>query len=548
MHIAFVVQGLFHKSDSVGYDCVHQYLSAQSVHPQYESVRIFAQNFKKSNYKDVDIQGMDEFYSFCETQNDVLIIYHYCDGWPDFDSYIMSTHHKVVVRWHNNTPPWFFIKENLKSAESSVYGFEQIVRFISNRRICFWCNSEFSQRQLEALGASADRIETVYPASRYLTKPPAGEAPRREGAFKHSLKLLFVSRVRAHKGHKHVLAVASLVQKMLAVPVRVEFPGRLGNKEFMQRLTDLSRDLGVSMKLYGEISEEKLLDIYNDADVFVCLSEHEGFGMPIFEAMRCGIPVVAWACTALEDLLDGHILSFKNFNVKNFADAIVRLSDDNTRRRVLSEQAHILSKYTNETVLEQLRNAIAEAATKEDTSPDTFFDRDLLHENYTFDSNRNLVSLYDIENYKFFLRLLKKGQSWLPAMSAGEAGQRYGKGIRSRPGKSGQIVFGPHVSLAPGKYRLTAQLKMERGLRGIIGALRPHFKTPVLCEVVAGERCLAQRHFPALSMLKWPKVLEFAVETQMDGVEFRIWTTGKLNLRLRSVEVELVDRGPVRVA
>jgi len=49
-------------------------------------------------------------------------------------------------------------------------------------------------------------------------------------------------------------------------------------------------------------------------------------------------------------------------------------------------------------------------------------------------------------------------------------------------------------------------------------------------------------------MLKWPKVLEFAVETQLAGVEFRIWTTGKLNLRLRSVEVELVDQGPVRVA
>jgi len=108
-----------------------------------------------------------------------------------------------------------------------------------------------------------------------------------------------------------------------------------------------------------------------------------------------------------------------------------------------------------------------------------------------------LVSLYDIENYKFFLRLLKKGQSWLPGMSAGEAGQRYGKGIRSRPGKSGQIVFGPYASLDPGKYRLTAQLKIERGLRGIIGMLRPQLKPPVLCEVVAGEHCLAQRHFPA---------------------------------------------------
>jgi hypothetical protein len=47
-------------------------------------------------------------------------------------------------------------------------------------------------------------------------------------------------------------------------------------------------------------------------------------------------------------------------------------------------------------------------------------------------------------------------------------------------------------------------------------------------------------------MLSWQKVLEFAVEEQLRDVEFRVWTAGKLDLRLKSVDVELADSGQQR--
>jgi glycosyltransferase involved in cell wall biosynthesis len=546
MRTAFVVQGLFHKSDSVGYDCVHQYLDFLRNSYSPGDVSIFAETFGRKIYDDIPILGMDEFYKLCDGDEKVLIVYHYCDGWPEIDKYIMSTRHTVVLRWHNNTPPWFYIKDNPKSAERTVYGFEQLVHFLTKERIFLWCNSEFSQRQLEALGAPESRIAVVYPASRYLTKAAAANAPRRrEGAFKKSIRVLFVSRVAEHKGHKHVIATAALAQRMLDIPVSVEFAGRLGNNSFIERLVSLGRDLGISMRLHGEVSEEELLVLYRTSDVFVCLSEHEGFGMPIFEAMRCGIPVVAWACTALQDLLDGHSLSFTKFNIKDFANAITSLADDDIRERVLSEQKTVLAKYTAEIVSEQIMAATAKTLTREKSELRDRDTNNLLNDNYIFDSHQNLVSLYDIQNYRFFLQLQKRGEPWLPAMSVGPAGLRFRKGIRSRPGKCGHMVFGPYFSLPPGKYRLTAQLKIERGMQGILSLLRPHFKPSVRCEVVVGERCLVQRHLSASSMLKWPKILEFVVEEELAGIEFHIWTAGKLALRLRSVEVELVGREPL---
>ena len=59
------------------------------------------------------------------------------------------------------------------------------------------------------------------------------------------------------------------------------------------------------MHFLGHVSNEELAAAYEISDLFLCASEHEGFCVPLIEAFHVGIPVVAYAATAIPSTLDG---------------------------------------------------------------------------------------------------------------------------------------------------------------------------------------------------------------------------------------------------
>jgi len=60
------------------------------------------------------------------------------------------------------------------------------------------------------------------------------------------------------------------------------------------------------MLQFEAVSDADLANIYRAFDVFALPTMGEGFGIPILEAMACGVPVVATACSAVTELLEGH--------------------------------------------------------------------------------------------------------------------------------------------------------------------------------------------------------------------------------------------------
>ena len=70
--------------------------------------------------------------------------------------------------------------------------------------------------------------------------------------------------------------------------------------------TSSSRRIGASdVHFLGHVSNEELVAYYEIADVFVCASEHEGFCVPLVEAFHMGVPVIAYAATAVPATMDG---------------------------------------------------------------------------------------------------------------------------------------------------------------------------------------------------------------------------------------------------
>jgi glycosyltransferase involved in cell wall biosynthesis len=91
--------------------------------------------------------------------------------------------------------------------------------------------------------------------------------------------------------------------------------------------------------LHGHVSERELLDRYRDAGVFVCLSEHEGFGVPLLEAMAAALPVVARDEAAVSETLGGAGVLLLDRSPATAAAAVrVVDDDDELRQRIIVQQ------------------------------------------------------------------------------------------------------------------------------------------------------------------------------------------------------------------
>jgi hypothetical protein len=95
----------------------------------------------------------------------------------------------------------------------------------------------------------------------------------------------------------------------------------------------------------GHVSNEELTACYEIADVFLCASEHEGFCVPLMEAFHMGVPVVAYAATAVPATMDGGGILYHRkapVDVAAILDALV--ADGSLRETVLARQDAALDR------------------------------------------------------------------------------------------------------------------------------------------------------------------------------------------------------------
>ncbi len=362
--IAIVVRGGFGWADSIGNDAISQYRTLSSFSRTPAEVRIFAETVPHDRDPAIPVEPIGALTAWAGRDRDITIIYHWCDSWPGFDRWLPEVNARVIIRWHNNTPPWFFARYSTIAVANTVRGFRGILTLATAAQFEFWANSAYSARQLAVLGIAAGRVRVVYPASAYL-EAPYPEAPRQApapaGPADRPVRLLFVGRVVPHKGHKHLIAAAALLKPGLRREVELILPGRFEPVSgYVAELKDLARLAGVRLVLRGEVSRDALAALYTGCDVFVCLSEHEGFGLPVFEAMRMGLPVVGLRSTAFSEFLRGHPLAADEMDYVKIAARIIAALDPAIREPVLGwQRAHLGEFYSAAIVRRQITGALA---------------------------------------------------------------------------------------------------------------------------------------------------------------------------------------------
>lgn len=590
--VCVVVQGAFEKSDSIGFDAVFQYRVLKSLFGA--SVFIFAERFDQARYPDVPFQPVAKFFSEARFRN-ATVIYHYCDGWEDFDRALLDHQGRSVVRWHNNTPPWFYAPDSLRLAERCVRGFESIVGLARDAKTEFWVNSDFTGDQLATLGADAKRIHTVYPASRYLSMPVEKRPDHGFGAS-GAIRFLFVSRVVAHKGHKHVISIAKYIQDNIGRKVIIDFAGRPDSsaKAFNSDLDAAIAESRVEVNLLGEVDESVLKDLYLTADIFVCCSEHEGFGLPTFEAMRCGLPTMTWARTAFTELLADLPTGIQKFDIPTFAGVVTCMEQPAFRQAIVDLQIRIAERYSTTFITSQIRHALAsqgspkpewnlalnkaeraqqtklrleiercaETVRSKETQPTAFQPREEGH---------NVVTAYDIQSYRSLINGAAQSFDRRVANSAADrslqsvrlpfseffsiGGEQTPEGIVMPldTATKGHVVFGPYAACPPGTYEATFHFSaVSSALQGNLVLETYSEESGILARRAASLSHTHSGTFKVdFTVVKDRETLEFRVKLTEPGKGKALFTgvsVGKLNLLSQLVQRNNPKLKPVRPA
>jgi glycosyltransferase involved in cell wall biosynthesis len=247
------------------------------------------------------------------------------DGLVDF---LLKRSEPMAICYHNITPPEFFDRYETLAAKRSREGREELRRLVP-RTTSFIADSEFNASELRSLGAEGVAVVFPYTGSRAVT-PPDPEYQRRLLGGKTGIDLLFVGRMMPNKGVLHLLRAVAALRASGDVPARL----------FMATLRRLHEQLGLedTVVFTGSLPDEQLAAHYATADLFVCLSEHEGFCIPLLEAMRIGLPVVAYDAGAVSETLGGSGLLMGTLDPLLVAEAVHSLAADEGLRRQLRDR------------------------------------------------------------------------------------------------------------------------------------------------------------------------------------------------------------------
>jgi L-malate glycosyltransferase len=166
-------------------------------------------------------------------------------------------------------------------------------------------DSEYNRGELVAAGYPRTAVlPVVLDLARY-ERPRSPVVSRLYGPDRRNI--VFVGRVVPSKRVEDLLRAFAVFQRHVERRSRLLIVGDTrGHERYYSRLLELAGKLKLRDVVFtGRVEEHELRAYYAAADAFLCLSEHEGFGVPLLEAMLFGVPVVAYAAGAVAETMDG---------------------------------------------------------------------------------------------------------------------------------------------------------------------------------------------------------------------------------------------------
>ena len=258
----------------------------------------------------------------------------------------------IVLNYHNITPASYFQSWQPELAKSVQRGRQQLGQLarLTRRGIA---DSEFNARELRDLGIDDVVVAPVlWKLGSGLPPSGQGDSTDLDGAG----TVLFVGRLAPNKC-QHDLIAAFAVLSRFRPQSRLVLVGHASPPQYLHSLKSLARRLGVHSRVVfaGKVSDKNLLQWYQLSDVLACTSEHEGFGVPLVEAMANGLPVVAYDAAAVAETVQDAGIVIRDKRPLTMALALHRvLSDPQLRQSLRSRGIESAQRFDISVTREQM--------------------------------------------------------------------------------------------------------------------------------------------------------------------------------------------------
>jgi glycosyltransferase involved in cell wall biosynthesis len=262
-----------------------------------------------------------------------------------------------LLAYHNVTPPEYLWEHEPLQALSCAVGRRRLAAF-AGRVDAAISPTEFSAGDLRAAGfkrVSVDPALYLIDRDRLGARDPAADAPAGDGPV-----VLFVGRLSHNKRQDRVVKAFALYQRHREPRARLVLAGSPGAGTYGEYLRRLAAEAGArAVELPGAVPQSRLNSLYASAAAFVCLSEHEGFCIPVLEALHFGVPVVAARAAAVPEVAGDAAVLLDGPDLPTIAEAIdLCVRDEGLRAELRRRGERRLADFTPQRTAEAVHAAV----------------------------------------------------------------------------------------------------------------------------------------------------------------------------------------------
>jgi glycosyltransferase involved in cell wall biosynthesis len=311
---------------------------------------------------DEDVRG--NFLPFSERpepSREDLILLHFALPSPLTDAFREACCRKLLI-YHNITPAEYFTGLDEELTRIAWKGRDELASLADVADVAVG-DSEFNRLELEQMGY---RRTGVVPILINFERYEAAPNPvLLEMLGDGRTNFLFVGRVFPNKRHEDLVRFAFFYKKYVSENFRFWLVGKAGRMmRYQQAVEALAERWGLrssELAFVGHLSWDDLLACYYQADLFISMSEHEGFGVPLVESMLLDLPVMAYAAGAVPDTLGDAGVVFHEKNYEELAEmAHVLTTESRFRDGILAAQKRRVERFLPARVETELLGYIEE--------------------------------------------------------------------------------------------------------------------------------------------------------------------------------------------
>jgi glycosyltransferase involved in cell wall biosynthesis len=292
---------------------------------------IFAESIEPSLIKEVQT-----YLRYRPSYPDEMVILHHSIGTALVDD-LLSLDVRFLVIYHNITPPEFLLNTDPALVGQLIRGQEQLA-FLRERTVLGLADSPYNESDLQKLNFEPTGVlPIVLDESQYQLDSNPDLVTRYQGT---GPLLLFVGRLVPNKRQEDLIKLLHYYRR-IEPAARLLLVGTPWAPAYAEWLEEMAQEMaeGDAVVFTGRVSQRDLVTYYRLSDLYVSMSEHEGFGKPLIESMYLGLPVLAYADAAVPGTMDGSGVLFHKKDHEALAEMVdILIKNDTIRQRVIDRQ------------------------------------------------------------------------------------------------------------------------------------------------------------------------------------------------------------------